>query len=82
MSALEKEIIERLKTLSEPSKLRVLESIKHESEVLDLHLTAEHWAEQVKVVRAKFNNQMGDSFTAQSLLDEVREEASWLPRES
>ena len=79
MSALERELIERIKHLSERGMLRVLETVKQVENASDEPLTAEAWRERVRIVHEQLRplSEMSSSISAQDLLDEVREEASW-----
>jgi len=75
MSALEREILEKLHLLDTSSKVRVLENLNH-----DLQSTFDYgaWWANVEALQSQISNRLGSDATigALSLLDELREEAS------
>lgn len=73
MSALEQEIIEKIRNLDEAQQLRLLQIVE------DMQPKQFDFAEWIKNMEAlheelRADNQLVD---VQSLLDEIREEASW-----
>lgn len=78
MSVLEQEIMEELKTLDESAKQRVLAVIRESARAQTPRLTAEAWREHLERLWAQSRPKPASaSVTAQSMLDEVREEESW-----
>ena len=73
MSALEKEIIERVGKLDEENQREVLAFIRNLDKT---PFSFEDWVKQVEGLRAEQQVQRGQSYRVdvQSLLDEVREE--------
>jgi len=73
--SLEQQIIERLRSLDEAQKQRVLEFV----EDLKEPQAADDWFERVEAFDAELRQKYGDQhvFGVQDMLDQIREEASW-----
>jgi len=73
MSALEREIIEKVAKLDEERQLRVLEFIES---IDQPEMSLAEWWKEVEAYQSMLRKKYGDHFTVdvQSLLDEVREE--------
>lgn len=73
MSALEQELIEKIRNLDDEGKLRVLDFVK-QVEPKEFDFAA--WMEEARAFRHKLKDKYGENFVvnSQSLLDEAREE--------
>ena len=71
----EQQIMERLRSLDEAQKQRVLAFV----EGLERPQVADDWFERVEAFDAELRRKYGDRhvFDVQDLLDQIREEASW-----
>ncbi len=73
MSALEQEIIEKIRKLDEAQKKQILEFIQ---EIDEQESTDENWSDRARTLRLKLRHKYGVNRFAdnQAVLDEVREE--------
>lgn len=73
MSAIEQELIDKIRQLDDTQKIRVLEFVQ---EIGKPTPTPEDWFERVEAFQAELRARHGSSFriNVQELLDEVREE--------
>jgi hypothetical protein len=80
MSALEKEIFDKVSQLNESQQRQVLEFLQT---IETTSFNWQDWLEQVEAFQTSLKAKYGEQhyFGTQDLLDELREEASW-PRRS
>lgn len=75
MSALEQEIIEKIRNLDEAQQLRLLQIVE---DMQPKQFDMEEWFRQVDEFRVELRSKYGTGHVnVQGLLDEIREEASW-----
>ena len=77
MSALEQELIDRIRKLDEAQQQKILEYIQDVEEKEEFDFDA--WIEKARAFRARISATYGKPkyFGVQAMLDEIREEASW-----
>lgn len=76
MNSVESEIIEKFRQLDEQSQVKLLDQLNAEMQSIALPLT--QWLSEATTLREQLATKYGSGYIhSQSLLDEVRDEASW-----
>jgi hypothetical protein len=82
MSALEQEIWDRFFRLDHDSQVKLVNALRQATETPPI--STEEWLKWTDQFNARLRAKYGDDYSVgvQSILDEIREEASWFPTSS